>query len=104
MDSLRSWFELMIYRFRVSSDELRMAREDRKKMNSIRRDFNEIERRMRLHERKGGSCSEMGGSGVPVEIMGLKLYAYRPAGKENIHFTKRSGGSAVVSLSEYRRK
>ncbi|EOC0011596.1 hypothetical protein ACI0X9_003280 [Cronobacter turicensis] len=104
MDSFRSWLSLMVYRFTASSKELSMARDDRKMMNRIRREFNEIERRMRLYERKGGSCSEFGGSGVPTELMGFKLFAFRPEGKNTFHCPKRSGESAVVSLSEYRRR
>lgn len=102
MKSMRSWVNILLYRFFVSNDELREAQEDRKMMCNIRRVINDAERRMCLHEMKGGSCSEDGGSGVPLEIMGMKLYAYRNTVKKTAHYAKCSGENTVVLLSEYR--
>lgn len=104
MGKFRSWLELLVYRLTVSSEELSMARNDRKLMNNIRRNFNEVENRMRIHEKKGGSCSEVGGSGVSLMLMGFKVYVFRPLGKKDTKPTDHSGESTVVSFEKYRTK
>lgn len=104
MGKFRSWLELLVYRLTVSSEELSMARSDRKSMNNIRRNFNEVENRMRIHEKNGGSCSELGGSGVSLNIMGFKIYVFRPVGEKDIKPADHSGESTVVSFERYRTK
>lgn len=79
MEQFRKWFNLQIYRFTVSSQELQMVHDDRKKMNHIRQNFLEIERRMQIHEKSGGNCSEVGGSGVSLYLMGYSITVYRRA-------------------------
>ncbi|HIB7890296.1 TPA: hypothetical protein ACWXF9_004784 [Klebsiella pneumoniae] len=104
MGKFRSWFELLVYRLTVSCAELSMARSDRKAMNNIRRIFNEVEGSMRIYEKSGGSCSEVGGSGVSLNFMGFKVYAFRPVGGKDIKPADHSGESTVVSFEKYRTK
>lgn len=103
MFSFRSWLNLLIYRFSVSNDELDLVRKDRKTMNNIRRTFHEVERRMSIHERQGGNCSEMDGSGVSLEFMGLRLIAYRLE-QNNYAVAECSGESTVVPMENYRKR
>ncbi|EIZ1085892.1 hypothetical protein MPI44_004440 [Klebsiella oxytoca] len=104
MGKFRSWLELLVYRLTVSSEELSMARNDRKLMNNIRRNFNEVESRMRIHEKQGGSCSEIGGSGVSLNLMGFKVYVFRPIDEKDKKSADHSGESTVVSFEKYRTK
>lgn len=104
MSEFRSWLKLVVYRFTVSNEELDMCRRDRKSMNNIRRNFNEIENRMRIHEKQGGCCSEAGGSGVSLMLMGFKICVFRPIGEQPQKNTGHSGQSRVVSLDNYRKK
>lgn len=104
MGKFRSWLSLLMYRLTVSSEELSMARNDRKLMNNIRRNFNEVEKRMSIYESRGGNCSEVGGSGVSLMIMGFKVYVFRPVGKKDREPSDHSGESTVVSFEKYRKK
>ncbi len=101
MGQFRLWLNRLIYRFTVSSEELEMCRSDRKLMNNLRRTFNEVETKMSEFEKNGGSCSEVGGSGVSLNLMGFRVYVFRPV-TEKKKGADHSGESTVVQLDKYR--